>query len=170
VLVDFSDKPMASGAAQRFQKLFFSTGEIATGSVTEYYTDISGGKIALTGEVAGPYRMPRTLVDYAHGANGFGNVSPNVQNLAADALTAVTGHINFGPYDNDGNGFVDAFIVVHAGPGGEVTGNVNDIWSVKWVLPNVVTVDGVNVFGFLTIPEDAYIGVCAHELGHLLFG
>ena len=40
---------------------------------------------------------------------------------------------------------VDGFIVVHAGPGGEQTGNKNDIWSVKWVLPNERTVDGANV-------------------------
>lgn len=160
---------MANGAEQRFRDLFFSTGKIATGSVTEYYTDVSGGKISLTGEVSGPHRMPLKLAEYAHGENGFSNNPPNLRNLAADALAAVK-DINFAPYDNDGNGYVDAFVVVHAGIGGEVTGNVNDIWSAKWVLPNVVTVNGVKVYGFLTIPEDAYIGVSAHELGHLLFG
>ncbi len=30
--------------------------------------------------------------------------------------------------------------------------------------------DGTNIFGYLTVPEDSKIGVCAHELGHLLFG
>ena len=46
--------------------------------------------------------------------------------------------VDFGPYDNDGNGFVDAFVVVHAGRGGEETGNSGDIWSHKWVLPDGV--------------------------------
>ncbi|KAK3616581.1 hypothetical protein LTR22_027018 [Elasticomyces elasticus] len=161
---------MASGAAQRFKELFFSSGRIPTGSVTEYYTDVSGGKIALTGEVAGPYRMPLKSIDYTHGDHGMNNVFPNMRTLAADALATVTGHINLAPCDNDNNGYVDAFIVVHVGSGGEQTGNKNDIWSAKWVLPNEVAVNGVKVFGFLTIPEDAYIGVCAHELGHLLFG
>ena len=41
--------------------------------------------------------------------------------------------VDFAPYDNDGNGFVDAFIVVHAGPGAEESGNENHIWSHKWV-------------------------------------
>jgi immune inhibitor A len=47
---------------------------------------------------------------------------------------------------------------------------VNDIWSVKWVLPTSTKVNNVNVYAFLTIPEDAQIGVCSHEVGHLLFG
>jgi immune inhibitor A len=66
---------------------------------------------------------------------------------------------------------VDAFVVVHAGRGAEQTHNlVNDLWSLKWVLPRRVFVDGVSVYAFLTIPEDARLGVCAHELGHLVFG
>ena len=84
--------------------------------------------------------------------------------MAADPV------VNFGPYDNDGNGYVDAFIVVHAGPGAEVTGSTGDIWSHKWVLPSVYNADGTQIYGYLTIPEDARIGVCCHELGHLLFG
>ena len=78
--------------------------------------------------------------------------------------------MDFGPYDNDGNGFVDAFIVVHAGGGGEESGDPGDIWSHKWVLPGVYNADAAKIFAYLTIPEDARVGVCAHELGHLLFG
>jgi immune inhibitor A len=169
--VDFNDKTMGANASQRFRNLFFSTGRtIPTGSVTEYYTDVSGGQISLTGEVIGPFRMPQTSSYYANGQSGLGQNFPNIRNLAADALTAASGQINFQPYDNDGNGYVDAFIVVHAGSGSEQTGHVDDIWSAKWFLPQEVTVNTVKVFGFLTIPEDAYAGVCAHELGHLLFG
>jgi immune inhibitor A len=78
--------------------------------------------------------------------------------------------VNFRPYDNDGNGYVDAFIVVHAGPGAEVTGNAGDIWSHKWVLPAAFNTDTTRIYAYLTVPEDARLGVCAHELGHLLFG
>jgi len=78
--------------------------------------------------------------------------------------------VDFAPYDNDGSGFVDAFIVVHAGPGSEVTGNKTEIWSHKSVLPSAYNADGTQIYGYLTVPEDAKIGVSAHELGHLLFG
>ena len=33
-----------------------------------------------------------------------------------------------------------------------------------------VPTDSTKIYAYLTIPEDAKIGVCAHELGHLLFG
>jgi immune inhibitor A len=66
---------------------------------------------------------------------------------------------------------VDAFIVVHAGKGAESTGSVNDIWSHKWVLPgSPFDADGTKIYAYLTVPEDSKIGVCCHELGHLLFG
>jgi immune inhibitor A len=169
--VDFIDQQMGSDGAQYFKDLFFSTGKIPTGSVTEYYNDVSGGKISLTGEVLGPYRMPLTLKNYANGESGFSDAEPNLQTLAGHALDAANSHIDLKPYDNDGNGQVDAFIVVHAGAGAEVDGDVNKIWSAKWNLVGAgQNVDGVNVSAFLTIPEDARLGVCAHELGHLLFG
>ena len=151
--------------------LFFSTGKIPTGSVREYFTEVSHGLLTLTGEVVGPYRLPRTLAVYAGGKAGTDNPEPNARTMARDAATLANADVNFAPYDNDGNGFVDAFIVVHAGPGAEETGNENHIWSHKWVLTgSAFNADGTKIFGYLTIPEDCKIGVCAHELGHLLFG
>jgi immune inhibitor A len=38
------------------------------------------------------------------------------------------------------------------------------------VLPNERIVDNTKIFAYLTIPEDAKLGVTAHELGHLVFG
>jgi immune inhibitor A len=170
VLVDFTDKHMAQTAAH-YQQLFFSTGVIPTKSVREYYTDVTHGIIDIQGQVVGPFRMPRTLAAYAHGASGLGSTLPNAATMAKDALVAADPTVNFAPFDNNGDGFVDAFIVIHAGAGAEVTGSSGDIWSHKWTLDGGArTVDGTKVFGYLTVPEDAKIGVCCHELGHLLFG
>jgi immune inhibitor A len=170
VLVDFSDQVMAQTTAQ-INDLFFSTGVLPHGSVKEYYREVTNNLIDITGQVVGPYRMPRTMAEYAHGESGMGATSPNARTLAQDAVQAADAAVNFGPYDNDGNGFVDAFIVVHAGPGAEVTGSTNQIWSHKWVLEGgEYTTDGTRVYGYLTVPEDSRIGVCCHELGHLLFG
>lgn len=170
VLVDFPDQLMTQ-TAQHFKDLFFSTGVIPTKSVREYFQDVTHGLIDLQGEVVGPYRMPQKMKSYAHGASGTGTAAPNAQTMARDAATAANPHVDFTPFDNDGNGFVDAFIVIHAGPAAEVTGSKDHIWSHKWVLSgSAMAVDGTKIFAYLTVPEDAKIGVCAHELGHLLFG
>lgn len=171
VLVDFSDKTMAASKAH-FEDLFFSLGVVSTGSVREYYREATHSLIDIQGQVVGPYRMPKKLSEYAHGASGTGSASPNARTMAKDAAVAANPSVNFTNYDNDGNGFVDAFIVIHAGTGAEVTGSANDIWSHKWVLEGgAYTADAsTKIYAYLTVPEDCNIGVCAHELGHLLFG
>ncbi len=170
VLVDFTDKHMAR-PVQEYRDLFFSTGVLANRSVREYFAEVTNGLVDIQGEVVGPFRMPRTLAAYANGASGTGGSSPNARTMAQDAATAANATVNYGPYDNDGDGFVDAFIVIHAGRGAEETGSSNDIWSHKWVLPGSgLNVDGTRIFAYLTVPEDCKLGVCAHELGHLLFG
>jgi immune inhibitor A len=171
VLVQFSDKAMTASVAH-FNDLFFSTGVLPHGSVKEYYDEVTGGLIDIVGEVVGPYQLPQTLAWYANNNFGIGRPSGTARAniMARDAAVAANPDVNFALYDNDGNGLVDAFIVVHAGQGGEQTGNSNDIWSHKWTLPSALSADGKQIFAYLTIPEDARIGVCAHELGHLLFG
>jgi immune inhibitor A len=154
-----------------FQKLFFSTGRvIPTGSVREYYEEVSRGVVTLQGDVIGPFHLPHAAPYYANGSSGDGIAQPNMQTMAADTLAAI-GPRPYKAYDNDGDGFVDAFIIVHAGRGAEVTGSPDDLWSLKWTLHGAASAgtDGTKVYGFLTVPEDATIGVCAHELGHLLF-
>jgi immune inhibitor A len=170
VLVDFEDKPMTA-TAQHFEELFFSTGVLPNGSVKEYFQEVAHGLVEIAGEVVGPYRLPLTMAEYANGESGTGNAAPNARTMARHAAEAADPDVEFGPYDNDSNGFVDAFIVVHAGPGGEVTGSGGDIWSHKWVLSGgEYPADSTKIYAYLTVPEDARIGVCAHELGHLLFG
>ena len=170
VLVDFDDRQM-SATKEHFEELFFSRGTMPTGSVRDFYEEATNGLIDIEGEVVGPYRLPQTIATYANGHSGMDQALPNARTMARDAAVAADPDVDFGPYDNDHNGYVDAFIVVHAGSGGEETGNTNDIWSHKWVLDGgEYETDSTKVYGYLTIPEDGKVGVCAHELGHLLFG
>jgi immune inhibitor A len=171
VLVEFTDRAFgAASTPAHFHDLFFSTGVIPTGSVREYYTEVTNGLITISGEVVGPFTMPHTLAHYANGASGIGNASPNSRDLARDAAMLADPQVDFSNYDNNQDGFVDAYVIVHAGSGAEQTGAAGDIWSHKWVLPSAMSADGVQLFAYLTVPEDSRIGVCAHELGHLLFG
>ena len=170
VLFDFPDKHMTQ-KRKHYEDLFFSLGTLQTKSVREYYREVTHGLIDIQGNVVGPFRLPQTIKGYAHGASGTTSAQPNAQTMARDAAIAANPTVDFTPYDNDGNGFVDAFIVIHAGAGGEVTGNSDDIWSHKWTLNGgAFSVDQTRIFAYLTVPEDCKIGVCAHEIGHLLFG
>lgn len=170
VLVEFPDKPMMQ-TRKHYEDLFFSLGALPTKSVREYYWEVTHGLIDIQGDVVGPFQLPQTINTYAHGASGTTSAQPNAQTMARDAVMASNPTVDFTPYDNDGNGFVDAFIVIHAGAGGEVTGNSDDIWSHKWILNGgAFAVDQTKIFAYLTVPEDCKIGVCAHEIGHLMFG
>lgn len=172
VLAEFADRKLASGHDRaHFERLFFSTGALPNGSVAEYFKEVTGGAVDTVGEVVGPYTLPLKLAEYAHGASGTGDLAPNARTMARDAAAAANAAVDFEPYDNDRDGFVDAFIVIHAGAGAEVTGKAGDIWSHKWVLEGgPFQADGTQVYAYLTVPEDSKIGVCCHELGHLLFG
>ncbi|HET7898253.1 MAG TPA: M6 family metalloprotease domain-containing protein, partial [Flavisolibacter sp.] len=166
VLVDFPDKKL-NKTKKHYEDLFFSNKK---GSVRDYYKEVTNNAIQIEGEVVGPFTLPRKLSDYAHGNSGTGNASPNARTMAEDAAKAATPSVNFNRYDNDGDGYVDAFVVVHAGRGAEETASKNDIWSHKWLLPSPFATDNTTIYAYLTVPEDCKLGVCAHELGHLLFG
>jgi parallel beta-helix repeat protein/predicted outer membrane repeat protein len=84
--------------------------------------------------------------------------------------------VNYADYDNDGDGYVDALFIIHAGPGYERTGNPNDIWSHKWEMQLPQHLDGVidSVYSmepeYWDDPGDITCGVYAHEMGHSVFG
>jgi immune inhibitor A len=169
-LVDFDDRQLTRPPAE-IERLFFSVGRLANGSVREYYREASNGLVDIEGEVVGPYRLPRTLAEYAHGRSGMGSESPNARTMARDAAVVAARDVDFARYDNDGDGYVDAFVVVHAGAEAAQTGRHGDIWAHKWVLSGgALPLDRSNVYSYLTVAENCQIGVCCHELGHLLFG
>ncbi|MGQ9707917.1 MAG: M6 family metalloprotease domain-containing protein [bacterium] len=179
ILVDFNDNQRTFPRAD-FQNLLFGSG---TGSMKDYYQEVSYGNLVLSGEVAGWVRLNNPYSYYLGDSFGiYGQFPRNSQGLVRDVIGLVDDLIDFSDYDWDGDGFVDGLLLVHAGPGAEETGRISDIWSHKWQLSDPVfgstgpvqTGDGVSIDGYSIQPERfsdggfITIGVFAHEFGHLI--
>lgn len=106
LLVDFSDKP-GTQTAQHYTDLLFSSGTYATGSMRDYYDEVSHHTLTVTGSVHGWFRAPQPKTYYTNGNNGFGSYPRNAQKLVEDVLTLADGVVNFAPFDNDGDGVIE---------------------------------------------------------------
>jgi immune inhibitor A len=173
LLVDFSDN-VAATPQSHFNHLLFSSGSYATGSMRDFYWEASYKKLVIAGQVSGTggatvgwYRAPHPYSYYTNGNFGWGAYPNNCQRLVEELVDMAAPHVNFPDYDNDGDGLVDALMIVHAGPGAETTGNSNQVWSHAWGI-TAKTVQGVKVSGYCIQPEDGAIGVFCHEFGHVL--
>ncbi|KAL1653625.1 hypothetical protein SLS61_003773 [Didymella pomorum] len=66
VVVDFQDVKCPPGTVERHLDLWFSKGRISTGSVTEYYSEVSNNAVSLTGDVLGPFTLKEKMAHYAN--------------------------------------------------------------------------------------------------------
>ncbi len=169
ILADFSDNVGTTPVAH-FDSILSSCGCYPTGSMRDYYLEVSYGSVEFMTTVVGWFRMPQPYTYYTNGNYGFGTYPMNAQKMAEDAVWAADSCVDFSEFDNDEDGYIDALFIVHAGPGAEVTGNVNHIWSHAWNTVNIPFVDSVYAWRYSTEPEDGRVGVFSHEAGHAIFG
>jgi immune inhibitor A len=173
ICVDFSDQ-VASVAATDFDDLMFGA---HAGTVRDFYSEMSYGNLDMVTvnlpSSLGWMRAPSTYADYVNGAYGMGSYPNNTQKLCEDLVELIDSLVDFSDYDNDNNGSVDGLVIVHTGPGAELTGSPDDIWSHQWGFWPPKSKDGVSVSSYTVQPEywftpgDITIGVYAHEIGHL---
>jgi immune inhibitor A len=175
LLVDFADN-IAQRPLHEFEDMLFSDGAFLSGSMREYYREVSCGKVEVTGSVHGWLRMPQPYSYYVNNRSGMGSYPRNAQRLAEDALrVALAEHVDFPPeLDKLGQRTITGLFIVHAGSGAEVLTSVPEqrkrIWSHKNDMHTAFPVrTGLAASNYLTVPEDCTMGVCAHELGHLAF-
>lgn len=182
ILVDFSDNPHSYNK-DSFSQLLFGTG---TGTMKDYYKEVSYSNFSLDGIVTEWVLAPHPYSYYCNNTTspyGFGDYPGNVFGLVEDAVTLANSNIDFSQFDMDGDTYVDAIFIVHAGHGAEETGDSNTIWSHKSSfsdahgaqssIPEFIQVDGVKVNVYSMEPEALKngmitIGVFCHEFGHVL--
>lgn len=175
ILVEFYDNPADefSHPQSAYEDLMFSTGVIETGSLYEYYQEISYGQFAPAGSVTVWITAPALYNSYSDGNYGMGDYPNNSQGLLEDCVELLDPYIDFSEFDANGDGYVESIFLVHAGPGAEETGDPNDIWSHAWYY-EAETDDGVYTGRYSIEPEETTtgemisIGVFCHEYGHVL--
>ncbi|MGI9627638.1 MAG: M6 family metalloprotease domain-containing protein, partial [Longimicrobiales bacterium] len=142
----FSDSPSTPPySADQLQREFFEGPNSRGATITEYYDEISGGRVTLLGATRPWSRSTLEAAVVAGGVSGLagGRVGPFILGGLARADSS---GVDFGLYDNDGpdgvpnsgddDGFVDVLAVVHPTRGAECDNDENSerIWSHRWTL------------------------------------
>ncbi|MFH1841833.1 MAG: M6 family metalloprotease domain-containing protein [bacterium] len=194
LLGDCGDRVGTNASATLAAELF---GSWPTGSMTDYYTQVSYGQFSLTGSVYGWYRLAQNASYYEGGAgcNGLCGYPGSAGGFVRELVQlADLGGVDWGQYDSDGpdgvpnsgddDGYVDTVVIIHSGPGGECGGN-NYIWSHSFYLrgwgilayttqTNRAGGGKIKIDDYIIQPEiSCYggmieIGVFCHEYGHAL--
>ncbi|MBM3329152.1 MAG: M6 family metalloprotease domain-containing protein [Calditrichaeota bacterium] len=198
ILIDFADYPWDHREDENFpnddliytddhiREMLFSENSFRypgsrsryTGSMRDYYTEVSGGLFTVTGTVTRWYRAPQNYRYYCNSDGqagtdddyGFGSYPRNVQRLVEDALALANEDLDLSVFDNDGDGVAEGLFIVHAGPGAEELPEevgADYIWSHKWSI-NERQYDGVTFSTYTIEPQTGLIGVFCHEFGHAI--
>lgn len=178
ILVQNSDNLAAGGGSYSdssyFNDLLFSTNSPGY-SMNDHYSEMSYGLVSISGETGGWLGLDSTYAYYVDGQRGFGSYPRNAQKMAEAAVDAAeAAGVDFSLYDNDNNGVLDGLFIVHAGPGYEQTGNLNQIHSHAWSLGSSRNYDGISISRYTMEPEEEgsgvpiRLGVYSHEFGHFI--
>ena len=169
ILFQFPDLQFTHRASE-FQNLFnqvgYSVGS-ATGSVHDYYYDVSRGMFSLHVDVVGPYTSTEGFAHYGDNA-GY-------QDFAEEAVENASNDVDFSDYDNDNDGYIDGLHIIFAGHGEEAGASSDHIWSHKWNIFSSPEYNNTIVNVYSCSPECSgnsgssltAIGVICHELGHV---
>lgn len=170
ILFEFSDKHF-SHSADQFEAMMNQvnyTTNGRTGSVRDYYYDVSGGLFTLSMDVVGPFRGSREVAFY-------GNTEYGYQYFAREAVDSAARYVNFADYDNDHDGNIDGLHIIFAGFGEEAGASEDCIWSHKSYIYDAPIYNNTVVDLYSCSPECSgnngseltQIGVICHELGHV---
>ena len=183
ILVQFTDNraDTIEHTPARYDSMFYSTGvyygQYRMGSLNDFFLENSYGDTDVSGGIAANrWHMSNNTYSYYDDNNYM--LTTGYQ-LACDAVILVDGLVNFHDYDLNNDGHIDGVFVIHAGPGGEDTGNQHHCWSHAIPSFNYTTNDGVIIDGATNVPEInlvtpsldttlCCIGVMCHELGHIV--
>ena len=148
-------------------------------SLQQYWSDNSFGQYTPSFEVLGPVTLSHKQKYY--GENDYYGDDMRADEMVQEACNLAEDLADFTRYDQDGDGKIDAVVVIYAGQG-EIYGvsNSDAVWSYTGNLEesdeidSYVVLDGKMVTYFSAVPElqSAHkrdgIGTLIHEFAHIL--
>ena len=96
----FSDSPEPHVSRTSLQRILFD-GPAEFGTLTDFYRELSGGRLELSGQVTPWVRTSLTVAQVTAGEAGLGENSRVVEYIW-EALQEADAHVDFGQFDNDG--------------------------------------------------------------------
>ncbi|RLT31087.1 MAG: M6 family metalloprotease domain-containing protein [Chloroflexi bacterium] len=133
--VRFSDSPQAdelTPVSYFQQKIYGVTTESALPkhTVADYYLDVSGNKLLVTGEAVGWIDLPLTKAQYGAPSPSGAKLDLRKLRILVQNSVYILGNkgFNFGPYDVDNDGFLDMLAIVFEGQGEADGGGPDTIW------------------------------------------
>jgi M6 family metalloprotease-like protein len=139
-----SPDPSAPFRAQDVEEQYFTGPNPNGATLTEYYAELSFGRLNLQAEVFDWTRSRFTNAEVTGNSNGLTSTD-DVGEFIIDLLTQLDdGTVDWGRFDDDGpdgipnsgddDGFIDVLAVMHPSSGAECTSDSDDVWSHKWQL------------------------------------
>ncbi|MCX5894372.1 MAG: M6 family metalloprotease domain-containing protein, partial [Proteobacteria bacterium] len=124
LLIEFPDYPHTQDKSVFENKLFGSgiLTDVPYESLKSYYSRSSYGQLAIEGTVFDWYRAKHRRKFYGRESKTLWYSGP--RNLIKEALSYHASSHDFSPYDNNGDGVIDYFIVIWTGP--------DEGWGSNW--------------------------------------
>ncbi len=181
ILIAYKNVSFNAVSSKTFYNNLFNGGGNTTLTMKKYYQDMSNNQLNLEFTIVGPVTAANNSSYY--GQNDLMGNDYYPATLVGEAVDLINASVNFSQFDNDKDGKVDGIVVIHTGPGEEISDNENDIWSHRWSLSSAKSYgdgtgarkyDGVTIDDYCIQPEyrysagDSTIGVFCHEFGHIL--
>ncbi|MBK9099653.1 MAG: M6 family metalloprotease domain-containing protein [bacterium] len=170
---------------EQFQAKLYD-GPNPTGTVTDYYTEVSYNQLHFTGDAKGWYNVNGNIQNYSPGSSSGGPKFVVELIQSSDPTLNFADYIQY--YDAQNKPHIGFLAVVHSGAGAEA--GANNIWSHRWNFTvysgGPITTNDIDPnSGFNVIIDGPYaimpernggnnnegslieIGVFAHEFGHI---
>lgn len=151
----------------------------ATGSIHQYFLDVSGGQYDLQLDIIGPVQLSKSFAYYGENNSSGYDLHPDEMVIEACRLAADQG-ADFSQYDSDGDGKVDFVVIIYAGYGeaDHYPDMQNTIWPHQDDLSRwgkSLQLHGKNIDHYCCLNEldgetqdRCGIGTFCHEFGHIM--